>query len=282
MNRVLIADAGSSKTNWSFLSEKSGEILRFDTSGINPVHDSEERLGFLVKEIKQYLPEEPINEIHFFGAGCATSDLKQKVSDSFHEFFKDVKIHVESDLLGAALALFGDKEGIACILGTGSNTGLYSNGQIQYQIPSLGYILGDEGGGVSLGKTLLNAIFKKQLSEEIIKNFFIEYNITLQDLINKVYKGDKPAAYLASFSPFLLKNIGQPEIRELVKKEFDNFIKKNILSYPDYQIKKLGFVGSIAYNYKEILEESASNFSLKIYSIIPKPIIGLENFFIQK
>lgn len=282
MKKILIADAGSTKTHWSLLTEETGTPVGISTAGINPAHDTPEAVAAKLRDLQNHEDFRRIDEIYFYGAGCATDALKQTLKDALKEALGAEKIVVESDLLGAAIALFGASDGIACILGTGSNTGLYSGGKIISKIPSLGFILGDEGGGVALGKVLLNGIFKRQLSPETISKFEREYNLSLDTLIEKVYRQPKPAPFIASFSPFLLENIGSEEIRNLLKNEFKDFFKKNILSYKDYEGYKVGFVGSIAYNFKDILIETASEYRLEISNIISQPIHGLEKHYLGK
>lgn len=281
MKGILIADAGSTKTSWSFLSQDSPRPLRFESSGLNPMHQSADSLKSILAGIKILLKDNLIDKIFFYGAGCASKEINSKLEKILKECFQAKETYVESDLLGAAIALFGDEEGIACILGTGSNSGLYSSGKIISRIPSLGFILGDEGGGVALGKRLLNAVFKKQLPDSIISKFFFEHDINLQELIIKTYRESNAAAFLASFSPFVLNNLDKVEIHELVMEEFDNFFSKNILPYGNIQNRKIGFVGSIALNYEPVLKKSAEHFGITIDRIVKNPLPSLENYYRQ-
>lgn len=275
---ILIADAGSSKTNWSFISDKTITPVRLNTPGINPAHDDIDVIRSYFSDISISLSESTIQEINFFGAGCATPLLKKTVAQALAEAFPSAFITVESDLVGAARALFGDENGIACILGTGANTGLFVNGRIEMQIPAMGYILGDEGSGFALGKALLNSIFKKQLSFNLQENFFETYNLTLDSLIERVYRQPKPAPFVASFTPFLSKNKDNPEIRNLVIEEFDKFFEKNIKPYSNKTIL-VGFVGSIAFNFSDLLIESGAKFGVTISKIISDPISALELYY---
>ena len=279
---ILIADAGSSKTQWSFLNEEAIEPIRIQTAGVNPAHDSIEYIKKIIKEIKPKLKDYQIQRIYFYGAGCASFELKSLITTILKEELDCENVVVESDLLGAAVALFGNSSGVACILGTGSNTGLYNNGKIEPQIPSLGYILGDEGGGVALGKTLLNGIFKKNFSHELIDKFQEEYHLSIEQVIIKVYREPKPAAFIASFCPFIYQNLENLEIKNMVEQQFDIFFQKNIMPYSLTENYKLGFIGSVASNFSDLLKKSADKYKLKIHKIISNPIIELEKYFMAK
>ena len=282
MDYILIADAGSSKTDWSLIPERGCTTFRFQSNGINPAICSDEDIINTLTQVKRNIESKSIKYIYFFGAGCATDRLKTKISKALNNVFGISNVFVESDLIGASIALFGDTEGITCILGTGSNTGLYSKGKIIKHIPTLGYILGDEGSGVALGKRLLNSVFKRQLPEIIIKKFEQEFNLSVSEILNEVYCKTNPSQFIASFSPFLLNNIDSFEVKELVKTEFENFFTKNILPYGDLSSYKIGIVGSIGYNYQEIIKEIAKQNDLEISLIIQKPITYLEKYYSER
>ena len=282
MEKILIADAGSTKTSWSLSGQPEKQFCRITGAGVNPAHDSEDYLLENFSLVKEGLPPAKIDKIYFFGSGCATSSLKKKIRDSLANVFKTEEIIVESDLLGAAIALFGMDTGVAAILGTGSASCVCSEGKIINQVPSLGYLLGDEGGGVSLGKRLLNGIFKRTFSESLIENFQEEYNLSLPELINRVYGDKKAATFIGSFTPFLKKQIQNKEIKALIENEFISFFEKNIIPYGNSGNYNIGFVGSIAFNFKDVLIECAKKFNYKVTSIIQHPLPYLENFYIQK
>ncbi|MCH5227471.1 MAG: ATPase [Muribaculaceae bacterium] len=281
MDGLLIADAGSSKTEWSVITDRSKKPLHFRTEGINPAHESFDSISIKIEDLKNKIPDIKINDIFFYGAGCATDSLKKKIYDSLLHAFQPRQVTIESDLVGAGLALFGTGEGIACILGTGSNTGIISNGKIIQNIPSLGFILGDEGGAVALGKSLINAIFKRRWSKELINRFEEEYGLTLSQIIERVYRSEKPAPFIASFTPFLSKNIDHPEVRLLLENEFDKFFQRNILPYGHVIDYKIGMIGSIAYVFKDIIQLRAENFGIKISGILSNPLPNLEKYHIS-
>lgn len=278
MPTILIAEAGSSKTNWSLLFDGADKVVRADSNGINPLHDSENSIRENLQKISDELKPEKIDQIIFYGAGCAFEEINRKLASQLSDFFNCREVEVESDMMAAARALFGSGDGIACILGTGSNSCNFSRGKITEKIPSLGYILGDEGSGVALGKALLNAVFKLQLPKDILDKFHSEYYLTTEELIKKVYTYSKPAAFLASFSPFLYKHRENEAIRTLLRNEFESFFLKMVLPYKDCRNKNIGMVGSVAFHYKEIILETALHLNLKISSILKKPIEELEKF----
>lgn len=282
MHHILIADAGATKTNWSFLNGETKECVRYQTCGINIAQETRENIIETLYKVKGFISSVPIDEINYFGAGCATPKLKQTIQTILNEVFNPKEVSVEGDLTGAGKALFGDKDGVACILGTGSASALFSKGEIKLQTPSLGFILGDEGSGVALGKRLLNSIFKRQLSDELIKDFQNQYNLSLNELIEKVYRENKPAPFIASFTHFLRDKMGNEEISLLVEKEFDNFFVKNLLPYGNLSKQKIGFIGSVAYHFRNTLKKSGMKFGIKIDEIIQDPMPGLEKYYMEK
>lgn len=280
MSNILIADAGSTKTDWSLIDTQSEVILRTRTSGINPVTSDSETICEGLSLLDHRVINSEIQKIYFYGAGCLSDIHKTIVSNCLKHIWKDTEIHVYPDILGACRALFKNGSGIACILGTGSNTCLFEDGAMQSQIPSLGYVLGDEGGGVSLGKRLLNGIYKRQFSEIITKKFHNKYNFTVSDIVERVYRNSNPQSFIASFSRFISENLEYPEIQNLVLEEFDSFFIKNIIPYG---IKMpLGFVGSIAWNYEKELRDIATTYGFEITKILKEPIKGLEHYYTRK
>lgn len=281
MQAFLVADAGSSKTSWSIIIPGNQSApIRFTTKGINPAHLNLSQISETIIPLQKAIENYKIEEIHFFGAGCATTELKEKVATAL-KIFDANKIEVDSDLTGAALALFGDGQGLACILGTGANTGLFNEGKCINHIPPLGYILGDEGSGAALGKDLINAVFKKSLSDRLIEKFHQTYKLTLSDLIDKVYRQPGAPAFLASFVPFLSENILEEEIRELISNQFTQFFKKNVIPYNLMKNTQVGFVGSIAYHFSPQLIETAKKFELEISNIQKQPMDMLEKYYLN-
>ena len=278
MSGFLLIDAGSTKTRYALLTKES-DILRFHSKGINPFHISSKEITDILLPIKNCLPDVTLTGICFFGAGCASPQVNRGVESLIREVFDCSQVSVDSDLAGAAKALFGDGKGITCILGTGSNSCVYEKGKIVSKIPSLGYVLGDEGSGVALGKALLNAVFKRTISQEIIDKFQAEYNLSVDSLIERVYRQPSPASFIASFSHFISANIEKQEISDLVEKEFEKFIVRDILPFGLASNLEAGFVGSVAFHFQDILKKCCSKYKIPVASIIADPLPALEKYY---
>lgn len=274
---ILIADSGATKTDWCLT--KSGKILnRFETKGISPVYQSQEEIADEIKQnVFPILKDSPITSIHFYGSGCIPEKIKN-IRNALYESFPIKKIDVYSDLIAAAHALCKNNPGIACILGTGSNSCEWDGKKIIKQIPPLGFILGDEGSGATLGKLLIGNALKDQLSEGLKEKLLAQFNLTPATIIDKVYRHTFPSRFLASFSPFILEHIEDKSIRRIVKKSFSDFFKKNVMQY-DFQGKRVNFVGSIAFYFAEILHEIASKEGIEIGKIEGSPMKGLIEYY---
>lgn len=273
----LIADSGSTKTRWVLTGDKM-LIKSFKTRGMNPYFQSPDEISLIIKEdILPQLDDVEINTIHFYGAGC-TLEKKGVVQNALIESFPEARlVTVESDILGAARGLCGKRAGIACILGTGSNSCFYNGREIVESVPALGYILGDEGSGAVMGRTLVSNLLKNQMSPGLKEKFLARYELTIGEIVERVYHQPYPNRFLASLSPFLLENINVPELRQLVLDGFMLFIRRNVMQYA-YQMYPVYFTGSVSYHYHQILFEAASRCEIKISSIVKSPMDGLMTF----
>lgn len=270
----LIADSGSTKTRWVLTGDKM-LVKSFKTRGMNPYFQSPDEINLIIKEdVLPQLDDVDINTIHFYGAGC-TLEKKDVVFNALVEGFPESRlVTVESDVLGAARGLCGKRAGIACILGTGSNSCFYNGREIVESVPALGYILGDEGSGAVMGRTLVSNLLKNQMSPGLKERFLDRYELTIGEIVERVYHQPYPNRFLASLSPFLLENINVPELRQLVLDGFMSFIKRNVMQYA-YQMYPVYFTGSVSYHYHQILFEAASRCEIKISSIVKSPMDGL-------
>ena len=276
-SRILIADSGSSKTEWKIIDDKiPGES--FYSTGINPYFlDSEEIYILLGKEISQ-LSGTSFTGIWFYGSGCNSPAKGNIVRGAIERFFDSGNIFIGSDLLAAARSLCLSKPGIACIMGTGSNSCYYDGEKIVSNIPPLGYILGDEGGGAVLGRKLLSSILKKQVPAGISENFFERYKMTTAEILDNVYTKPFPNRFLGQFAHFLSDNINVPELKEIVVSSFEDFIVRNILQYPESGHLPVHFTGSIAFHFREILIEQLRQNNLNPGYITLTPITGLVQY----
>lgn len=292
---ILIADSGSTKTDWTLLLSSSEEntnkvIATFKTQGITPIHQT-------AADIRQILGQELMSQLStfprahlvsmgvldtslvqhasvcFYGSGCTPAHvpmMKQVLSEVLSP--KDVEVH--SDLMAAARALCGHNAGIACILGTGANSCLYDGEQIVQNTPALGYILGDEGSGSVLGRLFLNVIFKNPKMANLRDKFLEETKQTQADIIKKVYNEPMANRYLASTSTFIIEHLDNPTLRQLVIDNFRQFFRSNIDPYNRKDLP-VHFVGSMAFHYRSQLEEAAKLEGYTIGQTLQSPMEGL-------
>lgn len=278
----LIADAGSTKVDWALISEGGVVEKSFRSNGLNALlaspEEVEESFASAASELDGIRPD----EIHYYGAGCATTEICTKIEEALRIAFGTEKITVQTDLLASARALFGDQSGIACILGTGSNSCFYDGARICRNVPSLGYVLGDEGSGAALGKRLISDVFKGQLPISVKERFEATYSLTLPDILDNVYRRPGANRYLASFVRFIADNIWNPYLYSIVLEEFTVFIQRNVAMYQGAHAFPLGFVGSIAANFEGILREAALDRGYKVAEITASPMEGLIKFHSQE
>jgi N-acetylglucosamine kinase-like BadF-type ATPase len=257
----------------------NGEILQeIFTDGINPFYQTDmDIIGLVDSQLIPNLEYSEFEKINFYGAGCSFPEKKFLVSQALVRFFGNSLIEIQSDLLAAARSLFQHEKGIACILGTGSNSCFYDGKEIIQNVSPLGYILGDEGSGAVLGKLLMADCLKNQLPEWLSEKLLDEYELTPAIIMENVYKEPFPNRFLAKFTPFILEHIEEPSIFNLVYDSFDAFLIRNVLQYPLEDIQ-VGFVGSIAHYFSDTLEIVASERGVIISEIIQNPMKGLVQF----
>jgi len=275
---ILLADGGSTKVDWCLVDH--GVLKkRVFTKGANPFFRSTEDIS---REISHSLVPELRNDIidavYFYGAGCAFPEKNEVVRAAIAENFDTENIEIESDLFGTAVGLCGDKAGIVCILGTGSNSCFYNGEKIVENVSPLGFILGDEGSGAVLGRLFVGSCLKNQFGAEI-KDAFLKYiNLSAPQILDKVYKQSMPNRFLASVCPFIKDNLHEKLIHELVYNAFTDFFMKNVMQY-DYTNYPVSFTGSVAYHFKDVLVEVASDLNIEIGVIVQSPMEGLINFY---
>lgn len=278
---VLIADSGSTKTTWTLL-ENHRIVSTLQTAGMNPYFiDSETVEVILMADLVPNIQADFVKEIQFYGAGCSTENNNTMLKDAMQLFFRKAEIFIYHDILGAARALLGKEKGIACILGTGCNACYYDGEEVFSKVPSLGYLFGDEGAGSNLGKSFMEKYLKNKLPEEIRKEFEDEYSLSLEDILNALYNRPFPNRFLASFSEFIGPRQEYPFFRDLVKKSFQSFVDEQIRKYSDHKNLTISFVGSIAWIYKEILQETMAENQLHMGAILKSPMEGLIRFHLK-
>lgn len=276
---ILIADCGSTKIDWCLLNgnEKVAQIF---TTGMNALLLTEEEMTERIKtELMPHIVNYKVDEIYYYGAGIISDEIKSHVVNALKANIPTAtKIEVDSDLLAAARALCQHEPGVACIMGTGSNSCYYDGEKVVDNVSPLGYILGDEGSGAVLGKLLVGDVLKKQLPEHICEKFLKEYDTDRTKIITAVYRQPAANRYLAQFAPFLQNNMDEPAVHDLVVRAFTAFFLRNVASYDNYKNLPCNFVGSIAFYQKKALTEAAEALGITIGTIIQAPMEGLIKF----
>lgn len=277
----LIADCGSTKIDWCLL-ENGSVARRFNTTGINAVMLTEEEIRQrLLLELQPLIDADAdtISEIFFYGAGCISPDVCRNVERALRAVIPGVgQVDVRTDLLAAARALCGHEPGIACIMGTGSNSCWYDGREIRENVSPLGFILGDEGSGAVLGKLFLGDVLKNQLRPELTEEFLREYNLDRMTVIRRVYREPAANRFLASVVPFLSAHIAEPRIHRLVLDAFRAFFRRNVCQYPHYDRLPVNFVGSVAFYFQDVLRDAAEQCSCTVGTVIKSPMEGLVKF----
>lgn len=275
---ILIAESGSTKTQWCIVDQNNTEDLH-NTPGINPYILSISEIETIMRPVSVVNQQYKLDAIYYFGAGCSSVNNIEKIELALSHIFNCKSINVDTDLKAACMALAGDKKGMIGLLGTGSNSCIWDGSQIIHQRPSLGYVLGDDGGGVSIGKQLVTDYLTMQMPEHISKKFGNSFNISAKQVLERVYQSPMPNRFLAGFAPFTEENIADQYCRNTVAQQFKKFFIKNITLYPDADKYELLFCGSIAYSHADILKEVAHSFGLIVSNIEKEPIKGLAKYF---
>jgi len=270
---IILAESGSTKTEWCLV-DRQGIAEHFLSDGINPFFQTRKEISRLIRlQLPQTFFKTKVSAIYFYGAGCSSIEKKSVVKASLEAQFKTPSV-IESDLLGSARALFQDEAGIACILGTGSNSCFYDGTNIAKNVKSLGYILGDEGSGASLGKAFLSDCLKGLAPKDLIDPFYKKYKIDPDEIMDYVYSKPFPNRLLSVLSFFLYEHLEHPYVNNLVRRNLRSFFERNILQY-EYTEYPIRFVGSVAKMYSFILREIAQELGIYIDAIIENPIKGL-------
>lgn len=278
---ILLAESGSTKTDWRLLGEG---VSSFETIGLNPYFVDSDTVE---KELRQHLPHEtpfPIREVHFYGTGITDPAKGDIIAQGIVKALgHNVPVYTYSDVIAAARALFGDSDGIACILGTGSNTCYWDGHAIAFQVPPLGFWLGDEGSGGHLGKSLILGYLHREMPANVRQRFEDIYGSKDRlEILDNAYRKERPNKYFAQFCPFLLENQHEPWCAELIRSCFRLFFEKYLLKYPQVTRADIGCVGSVAYYFESIFKEVAGVYGLSIRKVIQKPVEELARYHQEK
>jgi glucosamine kinase len=278
MRGFVVADSGSSKTDWAFVS-LNGDVIKFQSPGLNPKYLDDEKLKNIFKtEVVNNLQGREITHFFFYGAGCNGTESKTKLDAALRYFFPNVPIDVMHDLMGAARACFKSNEGMIGILGTGSNAAFYDGNEVVEQFPSLGYLIGDEGSGCHLGKELVRAYVNKKLDLTLYNAFKTYTGLLPESLIFALYGQSSPNRFLAGLSPFLYLHQKHPLVKKIIKGCFKSYFVEQVYQYNNCENLEIKFVGSIAYHYNELLKECGQELGLNVTEVLRYPIDGMISY----
>lgn len=271
---IIIADSGGSKIDWRLL-YNDGAIGQANGPGFNPYYQPVEDLTNTIRDTIVPLAKERVEKIFFYGAGVSSEKNQVTVQTAFQEFFPEAEIEIGWDLLAAARALCGHEPGIACIMGTGSNSCLYDGEKIVHNVANLGWILADEGSGAYIGKRLIFDYLRENMPKTLADQFRKRYPFHREEILERVYQHEKPSAFLASFSRFIFQHLKDPYCYKLIYSSFSEFYENNVMKYENYQSYKVHFTGSIAFYFSDVLRQVASDKGITVRNILEGPIAGL-------
>jgi len=271
---IIIADSGSSKIDWRLV-RRDGTIGQATSPGFNPYYQAHDDLRKNIRECLLPVVSEEVARIFFYGTGVSSEKNQRDVRAIFLEFFPEARVEIEWDLLAAARALCGHEPGIACILGTGSNSCYYDGEKIAGQVANLGWILADEGSGTNLGKKLLVDYLRNKMPTPLAEQFKKRFPFSREEFLTKVYQEEKPGTFLATFSKFIFQHLKEPYCYKLVYDGFSEFYENNVMKYEGYANLKVHFVGSIAFYYSDLLRQVANDKGITVRNILEAPIAGL-------
>ena len=286
LNKILIADAGSTKISWAYrdlLCPGNSAVLT--TGGFNPLLACDAELSERLGAIRPLLPG-AVDAVWFYGAGCATAQVCAKVSEVLGRLAGTDRVEVESDLLGATRGLLGDTPGVACILGTGSNSCEYDGEKTVGHTPSLGYALGDEGSGNALGRRVVTDALKGVMPQSLATRIMSQYNLSAEQAIEAVYRRPQPGRWLASFAPVLSATIEDPSATEqerryaeaVVFEELGRFADRNLMHYSRQALRNVCFAGSVAVAFEPQLRRAMQERGIRVEKVVKSPLEGLVQY----
>ncbi|HNY55714.1 MAG TPA: hypothetical protein PKI86_08810 [Chitinophagales bacterium] len=280
---ILFADSGSTKTAWLLYDPATTSRKYFETVGINPIiHHHEEIYQKIFSNTELVASAPTVQEIKFFGAGCSSPERNRLAEAALKSIFTNATIEIDHDMKAAAYAICGSEPGIACILGTGSNSIFFDGETLVESYAGIGYILGDEASGAYFGKTILRDFLYHLLPQEIEAYLLSEYKLEKNTIFQLVYKEASPNRYLASFAPVLSKFRETDYAQVVLQKGFTEFFDFHVSCFENFQEYPIGFVGSIATTFKPELEKVAAEFECTLGKFVTKPIDEIADYFIAK
>lgn len=279
----IFADSGASKTKWVITNTKGETISDFFSVGLNPYFwKTDEIIEIIDKKFPINIESINIEKIFFYGAGCDNHNKYRNIYEALESYFPAAIIYIYSDILGTARSLFNGKDGIAAILGTGANACVFNGHTVYRKALTLGYILGDEGSGAYIGKKFIKKYLEGEFDEELRETINRETGANRENVLENTYSKGQANKFLAEFCIFIKDNIEHPQLYPIVEEAFDKFMIKYIKSFPESKYLKVGFCGSIAYHFRDILLDSAEKHKIKISEIIQEPLSGIIKYHKEK
>lgn len=273
----LIADSGATKAEWCLIGKDRRKTIF--TQGISPYFLSTVQIKeLLLKELLPKLRDAGINEIYYYGTGCANPENAKSVQKALQSVFPDSRVKVTHDLMGAAKALCGDGKGIACILGTGSNSCYYNGKKIVNNSPGLGYVLGDEGSGAYLGKKVVQYYLYDTFDEELRGRFDLTYTTNKTEILENVYKKPLPNRYLAGFARFLAENRGHYMIENIIEDGLNDFFFTHLCKYKEAWRMPIHFTGGVSFGFRDVIQQLCESYEFELGKIIKNPMVGLTDY----
>ncbi|SEG13252.1 BadF-type ATPase [Halpernia humi] len=277
-----IVDGGSSKCDWIILNDAGKILLKTETIGFNPnIIDAHLIPAEIYKNLQLATEALKIEYLFFYGSGCGVPENCLLVENELQKVFQNAQIVVKEDMTAAAYAAYDGKPAVICILGTGSNSCFFDGENIRRDLPSLGFLIGDEGSGNALGKILLKNYFMKKFPADLHEDFSKTYNLKIEDVISNMYHNPRANAYLADFSRFILERKSHPYLQHLVFEEIKNFLDYQVLPYEESKNCDINFIGSIAHYYEDILRAAAAEMHLTVGKVVQKPIESLAEYHLK-
>lgn len=281
MATMLIADSGSSKTEWCLIAD--GKKKNIITQGLSPYFLNEKEITDIVLlKVKAVLKDVEIDELYFYGTGCSNANFVKMFSKIFKLIFKGAVIEVQHDLMAAARALCGYGKGIACILGTGSNSCFYNGKRITKNSPGLGFILGDEGSGAYIGKKVLQYYLYNTFDADLMDRFNERYKTNKTEILHAVYKETLPNKYLASFAIFLKENRGHFMIENIIEDGLNDFFFNHVYKFKECWTMPVNFTGSVAWGFRDVLQDLCNSYAIQLGKVEKNPMPGLITYHTGK
>jgi len=279
---VAIVDGGSTKCDWVILDDFKKIFMKTETIGFNPNNIAAELIvPEIEKNINLSAVKNSITKVFFYGSGCGIPENCATIERELGKFFTKADVLAKEDLMAAAYAAYTGKPAIVCILGTGSNSCYFDGKNLKIKLPSLGFLIGDEGSGSAIGKQLVRRFFMQKLPKDIHAEFEETYHLSIEDALRNMYHTSRPNAYLANFNKFVVERKDHPYFQKMVFEEMKNFFEYQVLPYEESQDAEINFIGSIAYYYEETLRSAAAELNLNIGKIVQKPIESLVDYHIK-